>query len=77
MKKRILVTGAGGSAAHNYIESLRHNEKKESFFIVGADMKKYHIELANVDKRYIIPEVSNKNYLAKLNQLIVSFRPPK
>lgn len=68
--KRILVTGAGGSAAYNFIESLRNNPKNEEFYIVGADMSKYHIELANVDKRYIIPGVNDKSYMKKLNKII-------
>ncbi|MCL4405402.1 MAG: ATP-grasp domain-containing protein [Patescibacteria group bacterium] len=68
--KRILVTGAGGSAAYNFIESLRSNPKDERFYIVGADMSRYHIELAHVDKRYIIPGVDDPNYIDKLNKLI-------
>lgn len=68
--KRILVTGAGGSAAYNYIESLRNNPAGEEFYIVGADMSHYHIELANVDKRYIIPGVKDPQYLEKINQII-------
>ena len=67
--KRILVTGAGGSAAHNFIESLRISGEK--FYIVGADVKKFHIEMSDVDERVIIPLVSDKNYLAKLNKLIL------
>lgn len=68
--KRILVTGAGGSASYNYIESLRNNPDKEKFYIVGADVSPYHIELANVDKRYILPKISDANYIDKLNSLI-------
>lgn len=68
--KRILVTGAGGSASYNYIESLRNNSEKEKFYIVGADVSKYHIELAQVDKRYIVPPISDKNYLDKINHIL-------
>jgi len=68
--KRILVTGAGGSAAYNFIESLRNNPEKEKFFIIGTDMSPYHIELSNVDKRYLLPGVKDPNYLKKLNKLI-------
>ncbi len=66
--KRILVTGAGGSAANNFIDSLRIT--KEKFYIVGTDIKKYHLELANVDKRYILPPASSSNYIKKLKWLI-------
>ena len=68
--KRILVTGAGGSAAYNFIESLRHNPDNERFYIIGTDVSRYHIELANVDKRYIVPEVNDPYYLGKLNEII-------
>ncbi len=68
--KRILVTGAGGSAAYNYIESLRHNPSNEPFYIVGTDTKRYHIELANVDKRYLVPRVDDPSYLKVTNDLI-------
>lgn len=70
--KRILVTGAGGSAASNYIQSLRHNPKKEKFYIVGVDKKKYHIELANVDKRYLLPGIDDPSYISKLNKIIAT-----
>jgi len=68
--KRILVTGAGGSASYNYIMSLRNNLENEKFFIVGADTSKYHLELSPVDKRYIIPRANEINYIEKLNKLI-------
>lgn len=68
--RRILVTGAGGSAAYNYIESLRHNPAKEEFFIVGTDISRYHIELSDLDKRYIVPKCEAPDYLEKLNKII-------
>lgn len=68
--KRILVTGAGGSAASNYIESLRHNPKKEKFYIIGVDKSRYHIELADVDKRYLMPAIDDPSYIHKLNTII-------
>jgi predicted ATP-grasp superfamily ATP-dependent carboligase len=72
MKKtnRILVTGAGGSAAYNFIESLRDNPNKENFYIVGADVSKFHIELSRVDQRYLIPRVDDPSYLDKVNQIV-------
>ncbi len=68
--KRVLVTGAGGSAASNYIQSLRKNPKKEKFYIVGVDKSQYHIELANVDKRYLMPGIHDPSYIQKLNSII-------
>ncbi len=66
--KKILVTGAGGSAAHNFIESLRISAEK--YYIVGTDISPYHIELSDVNKKYVIPPVNNSNYLKILNKII-------
>lgn len=68
--KRILVTGAGGSAASNYIQSLRKNPYKEKFYIVGIDKSRYHIELADLDKRYLMPGINDPSYIKKLNSII-------
>ena len=66
--KTILVTGAGGSASHNFIESLRLS--KDKFRIIGTDINRYHIELSDVDRRYLIPECHDPRYLETLNRLI-------
>lgn len=66
--KRILVTGCGGAAAANFIASLRVAD--ENFFIIGTDSNKFHLELADVDIRYILPPASDPAYLEKLNQII-------
>jgi carbamoyl-phosphate synthase large subunit len=66
--KRILVTGAGGSAGINFIESLRMG--KEPFYIVGGDINRWHLELPAVDKRYILPYYNAPDYIDKLNKLI-------
>jgi hypothetical protein len=66
--KRVLVTGAGGSAASNFIHSLRLAD--EPFFIVGTDTSKYHLELADADARYLLPPAGDPAYLGELNRLI-------
>jgi hypothetical protein len=66
--ERILVTGAGGSAASNFVASLRM--APEPFYIVGADVKPYHLELADVERRYLLPPASDGTYIQKLNELI-------
>lgn len=66
--KRILVTGAGGSAASNFVASLRM--VPEDIYIVGADIKPFHLELAEVQRRYLLPVASDPNYIEKLNALI-------
>ncbi|HET6517338.1 MAG TPA: hypothetical protein VFG25_03855 [Nitrosopumilaceae archaeon] len=66
--KRILVTGCGGAAAANFVASLRAAD--EDFFIIGTDVNKFHLELADVDIRYILPSALEPTYLEKLNQVI-------
>lgn len=66
--KRVLVTGAGGSAASNFVRSLRLAD--EDFHVVGVDVSPYHLELSPVDARYLVPRVDDPGYLDALNELV-------
>lgn len=66
--KRILVTGAGGSPAVNFIRSLRVCPEK--LYIVGTDADKYFLVRAEVDKRYLVPSASSSNFIPILNKII-------
>jgi carbamoyl-phosphate synthase large subunit len=66
--KKILVTGCGGSAASNFIASLK--QTKEKFTIIGTDTNKFHLELAHVDTKYVLPPASDPTYLEKINKII-------
>lgn len=69
LKKRILITGVGGSAGANFVQSLRM--AKEDFYLVGSDVNKYHLELVEgLDKKYIFPPAADFSYIDKLNKLI-------
>jgi carbamoylphosphate synthase large subunit len=68
--RRILVTGAGGSPAANFVHSLRL--APEHFYVVGTDTSKFHLELAPVDERYLLPGADEPGYLDALNGLIES-----
>lgn len=69
-KKRILITGVGGSAGANFVKSLRM--PKEDFYLVGSDINKYHLELVEgLDGKYILPRATDPSYIDKLNKLIV------
>lgn len=70
--KRILVTGAGGAPAANFIRSLRAS--KEKIFIVGTDANEYNLARSEADLSYLIPESSNKNYIKFLNFLITKHK---
>ena len=66
--KRILVTGAGGSAGINFIDSIRM--APEQMYIIGTDTNEWHLELPEVYRRYIIPRATEEDYIDKLNQII-------
>jgi biotin carboxylase len=66
--RRILVTGAGGAAAANFVHSLRL--APEPFYVVGSDTSKFHLELAPVDARYLLPRADDARYLDELNAVV-------
>lgn len=66
--KRILVTGAGGSAGINFINCLRMAE--EPFFIVGGDINRWHLELPAVDKARLMPHCWDEGYIDGLRRVI-------
>lgn len=69
---RILVTGAGGSAASNFLDALRL-KYKENLFVVGADVSKYHLELADVNERVLLPPVGDPGYVGEINKIVDRF----
>jgi len=64
---KILITGAGGSAAYNFNDALK---LAGGHHVIGADMKPYHLELIDVEKRYIVPGVSDPTYVDAMNRVI-------
>src|SRR4051812_37074965 len=66
--KRILVTGAGGSPGVTSPPSLR--KAPEPFHLVGTDASEYYLHRAETDSRYLVPPVSDPQYLDVLNHLI-------
>lgn len=67
--KRILITGAGGSAAYNFLDALKL-AFGDDLYVVGTDIKPYHLELMNVDKRYLVPPVTDPEYIATINRIV-------
>ncbi|MHA1231250.1 MAG: ATP-binding protein [Candidatus Helarchaeota archaeon] len=67
--KRILILGAGGPAAYNFVEALKL-VKSEKFYFVGSDANKWHLELMNVDKSYLVPYCTEPNYYDIINEII-------
>jgi carbamoyl-phosphate synthase large subunit len=66
--RRIVVTGAGGAAAANFVHSLRL--APEPFHVVGTDTSKFHLELARVDARYLVPRADEPGYFDELNAVV-------
>jgi hypothetical protein len=66
--RRILVTGAGGTPATNFVRSLR--ESPERFHLIGADCNKYYLCRAETDERHLVPEAADPDYLELLCGLV-------
>ena len=66
--KRILVTGAGGAPATNFVRSLR--DAPEQYHIIGIDSNKYYLQRAETDEKHLLPRSSDDEYLPVLKELI-------
>jgi carbamoyl-phosphate synthase large subunit len=66
--KRVLVTGAGGSPATNFVRSLR--TAPERVRLVGTDADRYCLMRAETDARYLVPPAGHPSYLDVLNAII-------
>ena len=65
--KRIIVAGAGGSAALNFTRSLRLAE--EPFFLIGIDSSNHYLARAETDERHLVPRASEAEYLPVIQQI--------
>ena len=70
--KKILVTGGGGPAGLNFINSLNH--ATETFDIVSSDINKFHLELTPSKNRIIMPEFNAPEYIDTLNHVIDEYK---
>ena len=66
--KRILVTGAGGSPATNFVRSLR--QAPEPLHLVGTDADRWCLLRAETDSRHLVPPAGDPAYLDVLNAVI-------
>lgn len=75
MIKRILVAGAGGAPALNFIRSLR--KSGERFYLIGISCNKFDLCKARklVDALYLVPAARDQNYIPVLKQVISETRP--
>ena len=75
MIKRIIVGGAGGTPALNFIRSLRM--ARDEFFLIGINCNKYDLCKAKkfVDRYFLVPPAKDREYLPILKQIIAETRP--
>jgi len=66
--KRILVTGAGGAPALNFIKSLRLAD--EPFYFIGVDCNEHSLARAQTEERHLVPRASEDDYIPILNEVI-------
>lgn len=69
---RILVGGAGGTPANNYIKCLR---KTGRFYIIGTTCNKYDLFKSLADESYYIPPARDKTYINSFKEIIDKTKP--
>lgn len=63
----VLLTGAGGSAAANFLDALRRSEHR--YRVVGADSSAVRLHLSAADERFVIPRADHPGYAEDLIRL--------
>jgi hypothetical protein len=71
--KRVAVTGAGGSPAIGFSRSLR--AAPEEFHLIGFDTNPYTLQRAETDERYLVPRVSDPDYLSVISEILNETKP--
>jgi carbamoyl-phosphate synthase large subunit len=66
--RKILVTGAGGPAGINFVNSIRIAPERIS--VVGTEANQYLVHLAPTDSIHVIPRASRPGYIDELNNVI-------
>lgn len=67
---RVLITGAGGSAAFNFRDAI--SLAARGYEIVATDVQPYHLELIDAEQKYLVPKVSDPGYLDAMNRIIAA-----
>ncbi len=67
----VFLTGAGGSASENVLDSLRRATTK--YRVVGADISPIRLHLSSATERCIVPSARDQNYLTKIEFACNSF----
>jgi carbamoyl-phosphate synthase large subunit len=65
---RILITGAGGSAAFNFCDALRVGGGEHH--LVGSDVKRFHLELMDLAATYLVPPAADPRYAEAIAAIV-------
>jgi len=68
---KVLLTGAGGSASANVLDSLNRSQTK--YWVVGADVSENRLHLSKAPERCLIPLASEPSYIERINLAIKEF----
>jgi len=66
--KRVAVTGAGGSPAIGFTRSLK--AAPEPIHVIGFDTNPYTLARAVTDERYLVPRVTDPDYLPVVTDIL-------
>lgn len=69
--KRILICGAGGTPATNFVRSLRMMNDK--VFLVGVDCDKFTLHRAETDIKLLVPKADDSCYIDIINKIIEEY----
>ena len=67
----LLLTGAGGSAAANFLDSLRRAGTGDR--VVGADASAVRLHLSSCDANVVLPRADDDRYLAHVRSVVESY----
>lgn len=69
--KRILATACGGPSTLSFTRSLRDADpRREKYYLVGTDCDRYNIHRAEVDRIYLCPRATDREYIPFIKYLI-------
>ena len=67
MKRRVLVTGAGGVAGVDFVKALRYTNK---YFLLGTDYFTYHLVFPSLDVRFQTPKHSDPTFIPMVKKIV-------
>ncbi len=67
MRRRILVTGAGGIAGVNFVRAIRASRRE--YYVAGTDYNKYYIQFPDLEARYLTPRHDDKKFVARVSEI--------